>query len=173
MITFLMNLHFFIASIPWSANIDNFLDSGFLPAHLDTQDKIKFFSDVQNFYWDDPYLFKYYPDQIFQKYIPNNEVCSVIKFYHLRHMEIISRQKRRLQKSYNVDFIGPPCSKTHMHSAKPVKIIKRWDLFQSIESLYIIFYWLLSLIIVEICIVQFMIYGLIFIKNMIDLVLGI
>jgi hypothetical protein len=39
-----------IASIPWSANIDNFLASGFLPVHLDTQDKRKFLSDVQNFY---------------------------------------------------------------------------------------------------------------------------
>jgi len=37
---------FSIASIPWSANIDNFLASGFLPAHLDTQDKRKFLSDV-------------------------------------------------------------------------------------------------------------------------------
>jgi hypothetical protein len=71
-----------IASIPWSANIDNFLASRFLPAHLDTQDKIKFLSDVQNFYWDDRYLFKYCPDQIFQKSIPDNEVSSVIKFCH-------------------------------------------------------------------------------------------
>ena len=71
-----------IASIPWSANINNFLASGFLPAHLDTQDKIKFLSDVQNFYWDDPYLFKYCPDKIFQKCIPDNEVSSVIKFCH-------------------------------------------------------------------------------------------
>ncbi|KAL9390435.1 hypothetical protein Peur_019040 [Populus x canadensis] len=39
-----------IASIPWSANIDNFLASGFLPAHLDTQDKRKFLSNIQNFY---------------------------------------------------------------------------------------------------------------------------
>jgi hypothetical protein len=69
-----------IASIPWSANIDNFLVSGFLPAHLDTQDKIKFLSDMQNFYWDDPYLLKYCPNQIFQRCIPDNEVSSVIKF---------------------------------------------------------------------------------------------
>jgi hypothetical protein len=34
-----------------------------------------------------------------------------------------------------MDFTGPPCSKTHMHSAKPMKIVKRWDLFQNIESL--------------------------------------
>jgi hypothetical protein len=71
-----------IVLIPWFANIDNFLASGFLPAHLNTQDKRKFLSDVKNFYWDDPYLFKYCPDQIFQRCIPNNEVSSVIKFYH-------------------------------------------------------------------------------------------
>ena len=124
-----------IALIPWSANIDNFLASGFLPAHLDTQDKRKFLSDVKNFYWDDPYLFKYCTNQIFQKSIPDNDVSSIINFVILRHMEIISHQKRQLQKSYNVDFIGPPCSKTHMQFAKPVKIVKRWDLFQSIESL--------------------------------------
>jgi len=36
-----------------------------------------------------------------------------LNFVILRHVEIISRQKRRLQKSYKVDFTGPPCSKTY------------------------------------------------------------
>jgi hypothetical protein len=39
-----------IAPITWSANIDNFLASGFLPAHWNTQDKRKFLNDVQKFY---------------------------------------------------------------------------------------------------------------------------
>ena len=39
-------------------------------------------NEVKNFYWDDPYLFKYCPDQIFQRCIPDNEVSSVIKFCH-------------------------------------------------------------------------------------------
>ncbi|KAL9347384.1 hypothetical protein Peur_058750 [Populus x canadensis] len=72
----------FVASIPWSANIDNFLTSGFLLAHWNTQDKRNFLSEVKSFYWDDPYLFKYCPDQIFQRSIPDNELSSVIKFCH-------------------------------------------------------------------------------------------
>jgi hypothetical protein len=28
-------------------------------------------------------------------------------------MGVISHQRRQLQKAYNVDFIGPPCSRTH------------------------------------------------------------
>jgi hypothetical protein len=71
-----------LSSIPWSANIDNFLASGFFPAYLNTQNKRNFLSDVQNFYWDAPYLFKYCPDQIFQKCIPDNEVSSVMKLCH-------------------------------------------------------------------------------------------
>jgi len=71
-----------VSAMPWFANIDNFLASGFLPAHWNTQNERNFLSDMQNFYWDDPYLFKYFPDQIFQKYIPNNEVSSVIKLCH-------------------------------------------------------------------------------------------
>jgi hypothetical protein len=71
-----------IASIPWSANIDNFLALGFLLAHWIPKTKESFFSDVQNFYWDDPYLFKYCPNQIYQRCVLDNEVSSVIKFYH-------------------------------------------------------------------------------------------
>jgi len=36
-----------------------------------------------------------------------------LKFIILRHVEVISHQKRRLQKFYKEDFIGPPCSRTH------------------------------------------------------------
>jgi hypothetical protein len=73
---------FSVSTMSWFANIVNFLVSGYLPAHWSTQDKRKFLNEVKNFYWDDPYLFKYCPDQIFQRCIPDNEVSSVIKFYH-------------------------------------------------------------------------------------------
>ena len=50
--------------------------------HYDTQDRRKFLNKVKNFYWDDPYLFKYCPDQIFQRCVLENEIRSVIKFCH-------------------------------------------------------------------------------------------
>jgi hypothetical protein len=121
-----------ISIMPCFANIVNFLVSGQLPTHWSTQDKRKFLNEVKNFYWDDPYLFKYCPDQIFQRYIPDNEVSSVIKFCHFKVCGVISHQEKQLQKSYKVDFTGPPCSRTHMHSARLVKIVKSWDLFQNV-----------------------------------------
>jgi hypothetical protein len=57
-----------------------------------------------------------------------------LKFVILRHMGVISRQTKQLQKSYNMDSIGPPCLKTQMCSAKLVKIIKSQDLFQNIRN---------------------------------------
>jgi len=73
---------FYVSTMPWFTNIVNFLVLGQLPTHWSTQDKRKLLNEVKNFYWDDPYLFKYYPDQIFRRCIPDNEVSSVIKFFH-------------------------------------------------------------------------------------------
>jgi hypothetical protein len=41
---------FSISTMPWFANIVNFLVSGQLPAHLSAQDKRKFLNEVKNFF---------------------------------------------------------------------------------------------------------------------------
>jgi hypothetical protein len=40
---------FFVSTMPWFANIVNFLVSGHFPAHWSTQDKRKFLNKVKNF----------------------------------------------------------------------------------------------------------------------------
>jgi hypothetical protein len=47
-----------------------------------------------------------------------------LNFFILRHVGVISHQERPLQKSYKVDFTGPPCLRTHMRSVRLVKIVK-------------------------------------------------
>jgi hypothetical protein len=54
-----------LSPMPWFANFINFLASGDLSAHWSIQEKRKFLNEVKNVYWDDPYIFKYCPDQIF------------------------------------------------------------------------------------------------------------
>ncbi|XP_024046402.1 uncharacterized protein LOC112100799 [Citrus clementina] len=46
---------------------------GKMPSQWNTQEKKKFLVEVKKFYWDDPYLLKYCPDQIFRRCIPDNE----------------------------------------------------------------------------------------------------
>jgi len=53
---------FSVSTMPRFANIINFLVSGHFPAHWSAQDKRKL-NEVKNFYWDDPYLFKYFEDE--------------------------------------------------------------------------------------------------------------
>ena len=55
---------FNIFILPWFADIGNFLVTEKMPSHWNSQDKKKFLIEVKKIYWDDPYLFKYYSDQI-------------------------------------------------------------------------------------------------------------
>jgi len=104
-----------ISTRSWFGNIVNFLATGDLPTHWSTQDKRKFLNKVKNFYWDDPYLFKYYPNQIFQRCISKNEVSSVIKFYHSKANEGHFSSKKTTIKILQCGFYWPTMFKD-MHS---------------------------------------------------------
>jgi hypothetical protein len=73
---------FAVTELPWYAHIVNYLVIGSIHETWIAQDRRKFFVEVRNFYWDDPYLFKYCPNQILKRCIPDNETLSVIKFCH-------------------------------------------------------------------------------------------
>jgi len=102
-----------LSSMPWFAKNINFLASEDLPTHWSTQDKRKFLNEV-NFYWDDPYLFKYCPDQIFQRCIANNEVSSVIKLCHSKACGSPFSSKKTTVKILHNGFYWPTMFKdTH------------------------------------------------------------
>ncbi|CAN6725313.1 unnamed protein product [Malus baccata var. baccata] len=52
---------------PWFADIVNYLVKGVVHPDLTLQQKKKFLSDVKHYFWDEPYLFKYCPDQIIHR----------------------------------------------------------------------------------------------------------
>ncbi|KAH9705544.1 hypothetical protein KPL70_011915 [Citrus sinensis] len=68
--------------LPWYADIVNYLVTGQLPEHWTKQDKAKFFAEIKNFFWDDPYLFKYCTDQIVRRCVPENEIQNILSFCH-------------------------------------------------------------------------------------------
>jgi hypothetical protein len=67
---------------PWFADIVNYLVTGQMPLHWGRQDKFKFLAMVKFFFWDDPYLFKYCPDQIIRRCIPEHDQSNVTSFCH-------------------------------------------------------------------------------------------
>ncbi|GKB35917.1 reverse transcriptase domain-containing protein [Tanacetum coccineum] len=49
---------------PWFANFANYLAGDVIPKGMTYQQKKKFFSDLKNYFWEDPYLFKVCSDGI-------------------------------------------------------------------------------------------------------------
>ena len=73
---------FSVTKMPWYAHIVNYLVTNEIPSDWSAQDKRKFLVEVRKFYYDDPYLYKYCPDQIMRRCIPDDEVSSVLNFFH-------------------------------------------------------------------------------------------
>jgi len=75
---------------------------------------MKVLNEVKNFYWDNPYLFKNYPDQIFRRCIPDNEVSSVINLCHSKVCASHFSSKRTTAKILQYGFYWPTMFKdTH------------------------------------------------------------
>ena len=66
----------------WYANLVNFLVIGDTIVDWSTQDKYKFLAQAKQFFWDDPYLFKYCSDQIIRRCVPDHEIQSILSFCH-------------------------------------------------------------------------------------------
>jgi hypothetical protein len=75
-------MHIAYNPAPWFADIVNYLVTGQMPLHWGRQDKSKFLAMVKHFFWDDLYLFKYYPDQFIKRCIPEHDQSNVISFCH-------------------------------------------------------------------------------------------
>jgi hypothetical protein len=136
-----------VSTMPWFANIVNFLATGDLPTQWSTQDRRKFLNELKNFCWDDPYLFKYCPDQIFRRCIPDNEVSSVIKFFHSKACGGHFSSKKTTAKILQCGFYRPTMfkdthafcktcencqklgsiSKHHMMPLNPILVIEIFD----------------------------------------------
>ena len=60
----------------------NYLVTGKLHEGWNKHDRDRFLHLVKFYTWDDPYLFKYYSDQIVRRCVPDNEIMSILSFCH-------------------------------------------------------------------------------------------
>ena len=118
----------------WFADTVKFLVTDQMPLHWGRQNKFQFLDMVKCFFWDDPYLFKYCPNQIIRICIPEHGLIysSIVPirslgdvylsmtnpmsspFVMITPVEAILVLKRPLQKFCSVDFIGLPYLETLM-----------------------------------------------------------
>nr|GEW62152.1 reverse transcriptase domain-containing protein [Tanacetum cinerariifolium] len=56
------------SSIPWFSDFANYHEGNFVVKGMSSQQKNKFFKDVKHYFWDDPFLFKIYVDQVIRRF---------------------------------------------------------------------------------------------------------
>nr|GEZ69904.1 reverse transcriptase domain-containing protein [Tanacetum cinerariifolium] len=55
------------SSTPWFADFANYHAENFVVKGMTSQQKNKFLKDVKHYFWEDPFLFKIYADQVIQR----------------------------------------------------------------------------------------------------------
>ncbi|GJZ34573.1 reverse transcriptase domain-containing protein [Tanacetum coccineum] len=69
-------------STPWFADYANYHARNFIIKGMTTQQKKKFFKDVKHYFWDDPYLFCIYVDQIIRQCVHGQEAIDILRACH-------------------------------------------------------------------------------------------
>ncbi|CAN6707339.1 unnamed protein product [Malus baccata var. baccata] len=69
-------------SEPWYADLVNFLVSKHIPSTLNSNQRDKLKKDARFYVWDDPYLWKFCPDQIVRRCVNESEFQSILTFCH-------------------------------------------------------------------------------------------
>ena len=69
-------------SEPWYADLVNFLVSKHTPSTLNRNQRDKLRKDARFYVWDDPYLWKFCPDQIVRRCVNESEFQSILTFCH-------------------------------------------------------------------------------------------
>nr|GEY15956.1 reverse transcriptase domain-containing protein [Tanacetum cinerariifolium] len=66
----------------WFAHFANYHAGNFVVKEMSSQQKNKFFKDVKRYFWDDPFLFKIYADQVIRRCVHGQKAVDILKACH-------------------------------------------------------------------------------------------
>nr|GEV98932.1 reverse transcriptase domain-containing protein [Tanacetum cinerariifolium] len=70
------------SSTPWFADFANYHVGNFVVNGMSSQQKNKFFKDMKHYFWDDPFLFKIYADQVIRRCVHGQKAFDILKACH-------------------------------------------------------------------------------------------
>nr|GEV09285.1 hypothetical protein [Tanacetum cinerariifolium] len=98
-------------STPWFADYANFHARNFTVKRMSSQQKKKFFKDIKNYFWDDPYLFRICADQTFEDAHTMIKSCDTCqkqgKISQRDEMPQNVIQVYEIFDVWGIDFMGP------------------------------------------------------------------
>ena len=98
---------FALVHCPWYADIIYYLVTGQIPPQWTSQQKRKFLVDIKKYYFDDPYMFKYCPDQLMRRCVPNDEHIGILTFCHSESCGGHFSSRKTVNKILQVGFYWP------------------------------------------------------------------
>ena len=109
---------FALIHCPWYTDIVNYLVTGQIPLRWTSQQKRKFLVDVKMYYFHDPYLFKYCPDQLMRRYVPNDDQIRVLTFCHFEACGGHFSTRKTIDKILQAGFYWPTLFKDYFDYCK-------------------------------------------------------
>nr|GEY79318.1 DNA-directed DNA polymerase [Tanacetum cinerariifolium]GEZ47157.1 DNA-directed DNA polymerase [Tanacetum cinerariifolium] len=95
------------SSTPWFADFVNYHAENFVVKGMSSQQKNKFFKDVKHYFWDDPFLFKIYADQVIRRCVHGQEAIDILKACHYGPTEGHHGPNYTAKKVFDSGFYWP------------------------------------------------------------------
>nr|GEY37217.1 reverse transcriptase domain-containing protein [Tanacetum cinerariifolium] len=112
------------SSTSWFTDFTNYHAENFVVKRMSSQQKSKFFKDVNHYFWDDPFLFKSCANQVIRRCVHGQEAIGILKACHYRPTEGHHGPSYTAKKVFDSGFYWP----TIYRDAQD--LVKNCDVFQ-------------------------------------------
>ncbi|GJU27995.1 reverse transcriptase domain-containing protein [Tanacetum coccineum] len=69
---------------PWYADYVNYIVGKIVPPKWTPEKRRRFFSQVKNYFWDEPYMFRLCPDNVIRRCVAESEILKILAHCHFR-----------------------------------------------------------------------------------------
>ncbi|WCJ40198.1 GAG/POL/ENV polyprotein [Euphorbia peplus] len=94
-------------SLPWYADIANYLVGSIKPSNMSTNQRKKFFSELKYYFWDEPFLFRLCADQVIRRCVTHEEGEQILSHCHMREAGGHHGANRTAAKVLQAGFFWP------------------------------------------------------------------
>nr|GEU64975.1 reverse transcriptase domain-containing protein [Tanacetum cinerariifolium] len=92
---------------PWFVDFANYHAGNFVVKGMSSQQNNKFFKDVKHYFWDDPFLFKIFVDQVIWRCVHGQKAIDILKACHNRPTKRHHGPNYTAKKVFDSEFYWP------------------------------------------------------------------
>nr|GEX46474.1 reverse transcriptase domain-containing protein [Tanacetum cinerariifolium] len=107
------------------ADIANYHARNFVVKGMSSQRNKKFFKDVKHYFWDDPYLFRIYADQMIRRCVYDQKAIDILKAYN--NGPTRGHHGANYTAKKGIDFMGSfPSSQGNKYILVAINYLSKW-----------------------------------------------